>query len=183
MKAILTSTGFDNKNIEKVFIKMLNRPVSEVKALFVPSALTLEAQDKYAQCFLDDLLGAGISRNNIDTYNLEYPFSERKIKNYDVIYFSGGDPKLLMDKIKLMDFDIPLKSFVENGGIYLGASAGSDIATNALECNLGYINIVIECHDKIGSNVGIIDTSSNITVKISDTQAVIIDGEKATVIE
>ena len=121
MKAILTSTGFDNKNIEKIFLEMLSKPITKVKALFVPSALTIEDQKKYAQCFLDDLLGAGIGEKNIDSYNLEQPLKESDIINYDVIYFSGGSPELLMSKMQLVgELDTrekPIVKISDNQGI------------------------------------------------------------------
>ncbi len=183
MKAILTSTGFDNKNIQNIFIEMLDKPVDNVKALFVPAALTLEEQKEYAQCFMDDLLGAGIQDVNIDTYNLETPFDDKEITNYDVIYFSGGNSDLLMSKIEAAKFKAQLDKFIENGGIYFGASAGSDIIANGIDKSLDYVNIRIACHDKAGHEVGEVDTRKRPEIKISDTQAVIVDEDRVFVVE
>ncbi len=182
MKAILTSTGFDNKNIQILFIEMLNKPVSEVRALFVPAALTTEQQEEYGQCFLDDLLGTGIDEKNIVTYNLESPF-EGEIAAYDVIYFSGGDPELLMSKINAMGFKPLIDKFVDAGGIYFGASAGSDIAANGIENGLNYVGVKITCHDKQGHPAGEVDTKKRPEIKISDTQAVIVDDGRVFVVE
>ena len=37
-RIILTSAGFENKNIERIFINMLNNPVDKAKVLWIPTA-------------------------------------------------------------------------------------------------------------------------------------------------
>lgn len=183
MKAVLTSTGFDNEKIKDIFLDMLDKPANKVKALFVPAALTQEQQKEYAQCFLDDLLKAGIKSENIDTYTLNEPMGEQKAKDYDVMYFSGGDPNLLMKKLTDVEFTNSIKAFLDNGGIYFGASAGSDIMTNAVDNSLGYFDIMLICHDEVGSEEGELSVEGNQTVKLNDNQAIIIDGEKVYIAE
>jgi len=183
MKAVLTSTGFDNEKIMNIFLRMLDKSPNKAKALFVPAALTLKQQKEYAQCFLDDLLKAGILEGNIDTYKLDDPLNEQNALAYDVMYFSGGDPELLMNKIADVGFEKSIKAFLDNGGIYFGASAGSDIMTNAVKNGLGYLDITLVCHDKVGSGAGKLDTKDNPTVKINDNQAIVIDGDRAYIAE
>ena len=183
MKAVLTSTGFDNEKIMDIFLKMLKKAPSEAKALFVPAALTQKQQKEYGQCFLDDLLKAGIVEENIDTYTLDDAMSEQKALSYDVMYFSGGDPELLIKKITDVDFGGSIKAFLDRGGIYFGASAGSDIMTNAIESGLGYLDITIACHDKVGSTAGKLEAKGNPTVKINDNQAIIIDEDRVYIVE
>lgn len=183
MKAILTSTGFDNENIMQIFLNMLNKSIDDIKVLFVPAALTEQQQRDYAQCFLDDLLKAGIQNKNIDTYVLNEVMDTEKAKEYDVMYFSGGDPNLLMGKILAMGFKESINEFLNNDGIYFGASAGSDIMTNSVESSLGYLNITLICHDNIGCDTGELNTEGNPTVKLNDNQAIIVDCEKIFVAE
>ena len=183
MKAVLTSTGFDNENIMEIFLNMIHKPNDQIKAIFVPAALTKEQQAAYAQCFLDDLLKAGIQDKNIDTYTLNEAMSTQKAKEYDVMYFSGGDPDLLMNKILDVGFDKSIKEFLDNGGIYFGASAGSDIMTNAVKNGLGYLDITLICHDKKGSNAGDLKHFGNVEVKLTDNQAIIVNDEKIYVAE
>lgn len=38
MRVLLTSCGLETKEIEKQFIEMLEKPVSDSKALFIPTA-------------------------------------------------------------------------------------------------------------------------------------------------
>lgn len=183
MKAVLTSTGFDNEKIMDIFLTMLNKPASEAKALFVPAALTEEQQRDYAQCFLDDLLKAGILEKNIETYTLDESMNINNAKKYDVMYFSGGDPDRLMNKIKAIGFEQLIKEFLKKGGIYFGASAGSDVMTNSVNNSLGLLDITLECHDKKGSVAGELKITGNPLVKLSDNQAIIINDNQVYITE
>ncbi len=183
MKVILTSTGFDNKNIEKIFINLLNVPVDEAKALFIPTALNTKESREYVHVFMDDLLNAGIKRNNIDTYDLDAPYDEKKIIKYDVMFFCPGSPEHLLSKIKEMNFYKPISEFLANDGIYFGVSAGSDIAANNLPNNLRLIDASIETHAKVGSECGVININDSSIIKITDNQAIIIDGKEISIVE
>lgn len=183
MKAILTSAGLDNRNLVDVFLNLLNQPIQQTRALFVPAALTMDEQIEYAHCFMEDLTAAGFTADQVDTYTLDDPFDADRIMEYDVIYFTGGDPKRLMKKIRAQSFEPLLQQFLDQGGIYFGASAGSDITTQAVEDNLGYFHISIACHDKEGSPLGSLDMMNDAVVRISDIQAIVVDGDEARIVQ
>jgi len=49
------------------------------------------------------------------------------LNNYDALYLSGGEPKNLMDSIINANLFNNIKSFINNGGIIVGQSAGAMI--------------------------------------------------------
>ncbi len=183
MKAILTCAGFDNDNLVPVFLNLLGQPSERVKALFIPTALNTPAAREYIHVFMEDLYKVGIIDENIDLYDLNEPFEEKKIKEYSVIFFCPGDPGFLLKKVNEMKFAEVLKVFNDNGGVYIGVSAGSDIAALNLPENLGYLNATIECHAKEGHITGLLDTDSAPLVKLTDNQAIVINGSRVEVVE
>ena len=65
-KILLTSTGFDNKNIEKKFLELLDKNVEEAKVLFIiTAAIDPDAVRILSGC-LDDLTNCGIKDENIN---------------------------------------------------------------------------------------------------------------------
>ncbi|MBN2879271.1 MAG: Type 1 glutamine amidotransferase-like domain-containing protein [Clostridia bacterium] len=183
MKAILTSTGFDNKNIEAAFISMLSIPCKEAKALFIPTALNTADAKEYIPVFMDDLLNAGIPKENISTYDLDYPFSTANMLEFDVVYFCPGSPEYLLERIIAVKFDICLKAFLEKGGIYLGVSAGSDIAGNNFPSGLRLVDAFIVTHAKAAESTGLINIAASERICITDNQAIIINGDEIRIIE
>ena len=85
MKALLTSTGFDNQNILKAFLNLLDVPCNKVKALFIPTALSSQGAKEYIHVFMADLLVAGIRKENILSYDLNRPFSCKKSLEFGVV--------------------------------------------------------------------------------------------------
>ena len=47
-----------------------------------------------------------------------------KLRCYDAIYFCGGSPEYLMKRIRRVRLAAPLRQFTEEGGVYVGVSAG-----------------------------------------------------------
>jgi len=183
MKAILTSTGFDNKNIEAEFISMLSIPCKEAKALFIPTALNTADAKEYIPVFMDDLLNAGIPEENIKTYDLDHPFSTANILEFDVVYFCPGSPEYLLERINAVKFDICLRAFLEKGGIYLGVSAGSDIAGNNFLDGLNLVDAFIVTHAKAAQTAGLINIVTSKKISITDNQAIVINGDTVRIIE
>lgn len=50
------------------------------------------------------------------------------LKNTDAIFVFGGNSFEYLDRIRKTGFDKEIKKFVENGGVYVGFSAGSYVA-------------------------------------------------------
>ena len=183
MKVMLTSTGFDNKNIETGFLSLLTLPPKEAKALFIPTALNSEEAKEYIPVFKEDLLKAGVLHANIVTYDLDQPLAEDALLKYDVVYVCPGSPEYLLERMRDTGFLTPLRRFMNAGGIYLGVSAGSDVAGNNFPDGLNLVNVHIVTHAEKGSEAGRIDCSQTKTIYLTDNQALLINGDTVSVIE
>jgi dipeptidase E len=182
-KIILTANGFENRNIGKTFSTLINKKPEEVKAIFVPTAANdADAIEVLPKC-MHDLLGLNIPAHNIIVYDLHYKMEYEEICKFDAIYFCGGSPYYLLRRINDTGFSEPLKKFVENGGLYVGVSAGSVIAATNLPENLGYIKCKLDVHGKEGIDVGKFEPSKYTNIKLPDYRAIIIQGNDYEVIE
>jgi len=84
----------------------------------------------------DDLETTNINENlwKDNAWNNEMA---EKIKNYNIVFFVGGDQRKYIDALKKNDIDSPLLHAIEsiyfNGGIIVGTSAGTNIiSTNSI---------------------------------------------------
>lgn len=133
---LLTSAGWFKdidggvkKNIRQRFLNMLGKPANEAKVLFIPTAaIDDEAKKMVGKC-RDELLNAGIIPDNITIYDIDDSLGTSEAMMYDVIYFTGGDTGHLLRRIKDTGFDSTIKRMVYANKVYVGASAGSIIAT------------------------------------------------------
>lgn len=133
---LLTSAGWFKdigggvkENIRRRFLNMLGKSASEAKVLFIPTAATCdEARRMVGKC-RDELLNAEIIPENITVYDIDGRLSAGEAMTYDVIYFTGGDTGHLLRRIKETGFDAVIKKMVHANKVYVGASAGSIIAT------------------------------------------------------
>lgn len=182
-KIILSSTGFSNKNLERLFLDNIGKPASEIRAVFVPTAANdEESRSMLPYCF-QDLTDAGIPSANILTYDLDRKMTLDELRTYDAIYFCGGSETHLMEAINNVGFAPVLLRAVEEGLFYIGVSAGSMIATPSVEGNLGIIPNPLEphCEENI-TPCGELPAGGE-PVNISDDQAVWITDDGAVILE
>ena len=169
-KILLTSTGFNNKKFEKLFLSYIQKPVIEIKAIFVPTAAIDDAAKVMLPYCMQDLTNAGLLPENILTYDLDYLLDFEEAQQYDAIYFCGGSPEYLLNAINRIGFNQILCKLVETGMFYIGVSAGSIIAATNLHDNLGYVNCILSVHCQNGSPYGTFSEGDNI--KLTDKQAI-----------
>ncbi len=118
-----------HKNIIRRFHDMLGKPAEQAKVLFVPTAANSnESRPAAGACFAE-LLSAGILPNNIRIYDIDGTLTLDEAMTYDVIYVTGGDTNHLLQRIKETGFDKIIKKMVYANKVYVGASAGSLIAS------------------------------------------------------
>jgi len=121
---ILTSAGFTNKNIEEKFLSLVNVPNDKIKAIFISTAAITEDAKMWIPICKNELLDAGLLKDNIVTYDLDRIMSCDEICNFNAIYVCGGTSKHLLSKMNETKFNIPLKKFLDNGGVYVGVVQG-----------------------------------------------------------
>ena len=177
MKILLTSAGFINKRIEQAFLDIIDKPPNEAKVLFIPTAASNVGAILVLPKCINELLTAGISEKNIDVYNFHTKISSGMLRQYDVIYVTGGVTKYLLSRINETGFQHVLKEFIADGGIYVGVSAGSIAITNTFHDSLGYINCTLHVHQDYGSPSGAVDMTNCPKITLTDNQAIlVVDG-------
>lgn len=183
-RILLTSTGFTNKNIEKIFIDNIHKPLSDVKVIFVPTAANdPESKSIVPECY-KDLTNAGIPDKNIMWYDLDRQMNLSEIMAYDAIYFCGGSEKYLIKRINQINFEPILISAINNGIFFIGVSAGSMIVSDSVKNGLGIIKNKLEphCEKNIALN-GNINLNDNTQIRLSDNQALWIYGDRSIIVE
>ena len=121
--------GGVKENIRRRFGEMLDKPAREARVLFIPTAaIDDEAKRMVGKC-RDELLNAGILPDRIDVYDMDGNLCAEAALEYDVLYFTGGDTAHLLRRIRETGFDDIIKKMVYADKVYVGASAGSIIAT------------------------------------------------------
>ena len=181
-KILLTSSGLESNNVLEIFKSLFTQSPLNIKALFVPTAaISPEAIAVLPKC-MDDLLNSGILSKNIRVFDLHRNMDYSELSQYDVIYFTGGDSRYLLDRINNTGFNNSLGEFVYNGGIYVGVSAGSIIATNEFTDSLKLINCTLSVHAANGTKSGDIDISDNPHIDLKDGDAILIMGDKYEIV-
>ena len=157
MKMILTSKGFTTKYMFSIIQEKLDKPIEQVKILFIPTALFGKNKEEK---LLKGLINLGFNKDNIICFN-HLEVEKYRNLNLDVIYGCGGNTFLLLKLIKESGFDKDIIQYVKNGVIYIGASAGTHLVTKNIEhileidCNevgltdfkgLGLFDRIIFCH-------------------------------------
>lgn len=178
MKLILTSNGFENKQIRDKFLMLLRVPVVKAKILFVPTAaIDDDARAVLPKC-LAELKEAGVKTENIITYNCDKTITFEDVCVYDALYFPGGSATYLYEKIRTIGFDIIIKNMLDNGTVYVGASAGSMVACKPY---MAFIkkSILVHCAK---SNRGK-TLPKLLPIKIKDYQALIKEDDKLYLFE
>ena len=178
-RILLTSAGFENDRIGKAFVGLLDRPVAEAKVLFVPTAaICVESLRMVGKC-IDELHRVGITPENVTVYDLDRHMSASEIEEYDAVYFTGGSPRHLLDKVSEVGFAPVVKEFIANGGVFVGVSAGSILATNIALVNCRLTGL--HCQD--GSPAGPVDLGAAPDIRLTDHQGIKVDSIGAAVIE
>jgi dipeptidase E len=180
-KILLTSAGFENINIQNKFIELINKNPKDIKALFITTAaVEPDAILMLPKC-LNDLLNCKIPKGNVTVYDMHKPIGSDKLMKYDVVYVCGGNTRYLLNRMVEVEFNKVINSYIDNGGCYIGVSAGSIAASGKYENSLDFIKNVIDVHCKVGDPAGIIKKDS--IVNLTNSQAILITDDELRVIE
>jgi dipeptidase E len=141
-KLLLTSSGITNASIRQALVDLLGKPISEASALFVPTAIYA-----YPQAIQHSWQGiktpGELGWKAFGLLELTALPSIPKdvwlpqVEAADVIFVGGGNKFYLsywMEQSGLFDI---LPGLIKQGTVYVGASAGSMMATPALNFDRG----------------------------------------------
>ena len=185
MNVLLTSCGLETQVIESAFINMLTKAPSETKAVFIPTAaISPDAIEVLPKC-LNDLLKCGIKRENIFVYDLHDHIDSELLQTYDVIYLCGGDPGYLLRRINEQGFGKVLQTFINQGGIVVGVSAGSMIFAADMPDNLGLLKCALDVHcgDESREKAGRYEKGREERIKLGNQQAILFEENDMIIIE
>jgi dipeptidase E len=198
-KLLLTSTGLSSQNISESFLRLVSNPKS-CKIAIVTTAAEGKEHNKYSQLAKQQFFTLGFGR--VDFIDLEdAPTSEFSI--YDVIYVCGGNTFKLLKFAKESNFHKTVQELLERDGVYIGVSAGSIIVgpstaiANEVEPDPNEVGLedlsglhitetIIYPHysEDIESDLQSFEARHGVhVVRISNAQAVLLQGDVQTVIE
>lgn len=182
-RILLTSTGFTNKNLEKLFLEHIGKSAQNLRVIFVPTAANDEESKSILPFCRQDLADAGVLDENIITYDLDRAMDITELCTFDAIYFCGGSESHLMDAINRIGFAPILMEAVNEGLFYIGVSAGSMIASASVSNGLSIIPNPLEphCEENITPDGPL--PAAELPVNISDDQAVWITDDEAVILQ
>lgn len=175
-KILLTSAGFETKTIRDAFLNLAGKEPKEIQVLFIPTAAIFPAAIAMLPKCMDDLLSIGIPPENIKVFDLHRALRIEEWSKFDAVYFTGGSPQYLLGRINNTGFNISLNTFVDNGGIYVGVSAGSIVAAGNIDKSLGYLKATLDVHMETGSDYGVFDNDTVTHIQLTDNAILISEG-------
>ena len=159
MKLILSSCDFRNDVSRKTILQHLPKPVADCRLLFIPNEkATTEAirSGKYHRRMSE----FGFCENHVVVF--DYRHAEACMgMDIDVLYVSGGNTFVTLDRIRSSGFDTEFIRYIRSGVTYIGGSAGAHIVTQDVshvaefdECpkgmtdlrGLGLFDGILVCH-------------------------------------
>lgn len=148
MNIYLTSYGLDIRyNYLKSYDEIIKLLSNHNVAIIVNAKLASEDRTSPVVA-KDEMKKHGISAELIDLDTDKFD-----IKNYDALYFSGGEPKYIMDAIYRVNMFNDFDNYFKNGGLVIGQSAGAMIFNkdylDTTECDLKIQHNGFDYNDKI----------------------------------
>ncbi len=200
MKLFLTSSGISNDELSSSFLKLLDKPVSENRAMIIAYVPTPEGEF-YTNQSKNELIEIGF--NDIEVVNISHDVDVSVLGLFDVVYVCGGNTFMILKRLK----ETGLFSFIAEqmnlGAVYVGVSAGSIIAGKNIEIagwgsqadsndielqnlkGLGFTKIVIYPHfskELLSEVESFRRKTSNTVIELADGQAVLIKDLNAKVV-
>lgn len=144
MKLLLTSGGLRNKTLVNEFLQLVNKPASQIKVAFIPTALNVETGDK--GWVIDQLIRlreAGVGQIDIvDIAATSKDIWLPRLEESDVIFVNGGNTTYLMQCVLESGLAVEIPRLLKDR-VYVGISAGSYIATPDIRFNTDNVSEVL----------------------------------------
>lgn len=182
-RILLTAAGFENKKIESIFLKMLGKDPQQAKALWIPTAAIHEEAKAVLPKCMEDLLNAGMKRENIRVYDLDRVLSYEELAEYDAVYVCGGDSAYLLGRMRKVQMPERFMRYVEKDGVYVGVSAGSCICSHNFEQGIPWLPCKLRVHCEKGTPAGRCDFAQEEVISLTNRQAVVFSGDNVEIVE
>ncbi len=150
---VLTSCGIREESFKNRFYEIVSKEeLNNKKVLYITTAS--DGEDDDDKTWMDEeyktILDLGINESNIIEYKIG---NDININDFDIIYMMGGNTFYLLDIIRKTGFDKVIGDFINNGKIYIGSSAGSEILGNSVDIALGYDENKVNMKDFTGLKI------------------------------
>lgn len=123
MNIYLTSYGIDTRHREYMSCyEEIIEILKDKKVVIIPNARLINQNRETAINVQNEL-----KSNNIYSKIIDMDTDNVDLSNYDAIYFTGGEPKNLMSAIYKNNLFNKIKTFIDDGRIVVGQSAGAMI--------------------------------------------------------
>jgi len=109
----------ENLEIDKYLISILNK---DSKILIIPFATTKEKYVSWESTLLNNFKKYNLSNFEVLDEDLPKEVMIKRIKSSDALFFTGGLPDLLLNKLKEKDL---IKNLLNYSGVIIGYSAGT----------------------------------------------------------
>ncbi len=129
-KMLLTSNGFYTEAIKRKFLSVLPKPPSDISAVIITTASLEKESSKSAIKAKRDLVEMDIA--HVAFFDFEYE-NPKVLEAYDVIFLNGGNPLLLLDRMKKSGGVQVLRKLAQQETIFIGASAGAMVLGGTIE--------------------------------------------------
>ena len=152
---ILTSCGIRDNDFKNEFYNIIPKEkLKSKKVLYITTAVDGEKDDNKDWVIKEynTILDLGINESNITEYKIG---NEINIDDYDIIYMMGGNTIYLLDMVRKHNFGSVIKKFINDGKIYIGSSAGSQILGSTISLNAIYEDNFVNMTDFTA--LGIVD--------------------------
>jgi len=107
---------------------------NQLRTVFITTAAEVESGDKkWVEENRNGLTAVGFATFDYTITGKNYEQIVSDLEGFDVIHVNGGNTFYLLLQARKSGFDRFIKQHVENGGIYMGSSAGSIIAAPNIE--------------------------------------------------
>ncbi len=208
MKLLLTSAGISNKSIEQAFYALLDKPVSETKVAYIPTAANVEMDDK--SWLINDyanLNGRGFAQIDIvDISAIPQKLWQPRLEKAHVLFFGGGNTFHLKYWIEKSGLQKHLPELLKTR-VWAGISAGSMVAGRSLASKndqifaedmgevantrgLGYVDFSLKPHYHSAYFPGVNDenlakAATDLDTKLyalDDQSAIVVNGDKFEVV-
>lgn len=124
-RLLLLSKAFSTESIKHGFLSSLSLTPNQINVAIIPTASAeWKEKDKGAVSAFEYFKSTGFKK--IDFIDIEYQ-SPELLKNYELLFISGGDPSYLLRHLKHTGTDKVLKTLYEQGVYMVGSSAGAII--------------------------------------------------------
>ncbi|MEZ2323079.1 Type 1 glutamine amidotransferase-like domain-containing protein [Bacillus pacificus] len=142
----------EDRKLDYELLRLLNKENPSLAYLRASSDVT----GKYFNYVVKYYRYLGI--NNVKYFDLDKEYDERKVNdifNYDGIHLFGGNTFRFLYSLRKRNLLHSLKSYLKNGGVLIGVSAGSIITTKSIDTAQFLDEDIIGLEDR--KSLGIVD--------------------------